>query len=392
MTKNTNCPHFRFPNFPSFLPYSSGAQLRPKPMPTTPFNSTPPRRRRRDADDDDDEAETLLRTPNAQYTLDAAGDVQEQPLLAALPEDAEVGAVMERVKTIFQGKEHLLPEDVKCFMHETVRTFLKEHLRTSGLSKERDYSAGGSLQPLFIQRPAFSDTYFLAEWPAPEADPNETSWPIKIFSVPNKALASVMVRRGYKLIGVVHLPADESRLPPSIAEITRERAEAAAAGVEPNAAPLQLKLPTRAMTIARGGDAPTVAAQIVEAFELKLVWLQKNGSTIVYSPMRLWTKKARKDFGFEPNQRQPFTVRCMIYYYIRAILGQEPATVALSFDQLRDACKHIKAAKEAAKKRGKRKRGDEESSASEDDGDGPLSGDWFTIALRESKKYVVDPV
>ena len=39
--------------------------------------------------------------------------------------------------------------------------------------------------------------------------------------MPNKALATVMIRKGYKLVHVTHLPEDETRLPPAIAEALR---------------------------------------------------------------------------------------------------------------------------------------------------------------------------
>lgn len=299
-------------------------------------------RRARALGDDDDERPTLLRTPRAaEYTTDAAGAQPEPARYPALAEMAGVAALVDRFKLVFAEQAGaLFPTDVNKFRHETVRTGLKEHTRLAGLLQESDY-VGGTLAPIIIQRPAFSDTVFLGQTPAPDAEAGASEWPVKLFSVPNMALAGVMVRKGYKIVHVTHLPGDETRLPPALEEVTRDTAP----DVELHPAPSMLKLPDKVMPIEQGGSAPTAAAQIVEQFEIKVLWRQPNGSVVVYSPMRLWTKQARKANNFLSTQRQPFGVRCMIYYYIRTVLREQPALVTLSFDKLRDACKELKSRK-----------------------------------------------
>lgn len=343
-----------------------------------------PRRRRRG--DDDDEHETLLRTPEpAQFTMDAAGDApQEQHQYGALAEDAGVAALVQRFDLVFADQAEIFPEAVKLYKHETVRSALKQHLREAGLLKQRDYAAGGTLQPLVIHRPQFESVRFLAEHPAPDVAEGESKWGVKVFSVPHKALASVMVRRGYKLVSVVHLPDDDTRLPPAVAEVTQATAQGSGGDVHPP--PSTLRLPTTMRRIEKGGHAQTAASQIVEQFEIKYTWPQANGTVIVYSPMRLWTKDARKNAQFSADSRQAFGVRCMIYYYIRT-LEQEPATISLDFKSLRDGCttvKHAKAQQRPAGSAQKRARGATE----EEPEPGELTGEWFDIAVRKSREFV----
>ena len=349
---------------------------------------------------DDDEESSRLRTPQAaQYTTDAAGAAAALPQYPPLAETAGLPALVGRFKLLFHDKPNVFPTNVETFAHETVRSALKQHLREHGLQKESDYAAGGMLQPIIIQRPAFDSVVFFAETPAPDVSEDGTDWGVKLFSVPNKALGSVMARRGYKRVHVAHLPEDETRLPPAIAEITRASAAAAEAAVDPHPAPSSLKLPEKVVPIEKGGHAPTAAAQIVEQFELKVKSTQPNGTVVVYSPMRLWTKTARTQSKLASNQRQPFGVRCMIYYYIRTqMAGREPATISDSFDALRDACKPLKEAKEAGKskkaKAAKKRSLAEAMEEAADEGEGApeqvqaLEGEWFDLALSVSKDFV----
>ena len=56
-----------------------------------------------------------------------------------------------------------------------------------------------------------------------------------------------------------------------------------------------------------------------------------------YSPMHLWTKQARKEALFAPNQSTPFSKRCQVYYHIRKNMEEDPSTINLSYDALRKA-------------------------------------------------------
>jgi hypothetical protein len=115
--------------------------------------------------------------------------------------------------------------------------------------------------------------------------------------------------------------------------------------------------------------------------------------------MRLWTKASRKAAGFEANQSTSFSMRCELYHYIRTNLkDQEPATIDLTYDQLR---KHAKAAHEGRKvskggKSAKRKRVGEEVVGAggggiplvEEAQSDLLIGEWFDLAVAVSKEYV----
>ena len=114
---------------------------------------------------------------------------------------------------------------VKRFKPERALSELKLHLKEHGLKKESDYATGGSLQPIVIQRPAFDQTVFLMRPPnAPAADAQGETAPVEQLdycSLPNRALASLMIQRGFRRIGVTHLPEDETKLPAAIAPAER---------------------------------------------------------------------------------------------------------------------------------------------------------------------------
>ena len=258
-----------------------------------------------------------------------------------------------------------MPE-VEKFKPETILTGLKKRLRDHGLAKDHD-SSGGSLAPIIIERPAFDKVVFLAK----PMDADTDVGALDLYSVPNKALAQIMVRRGYKVVSCTHLPNDETRLPAAVNERTRgPRAGAAGSHVENEAhpAPTNLTVPDRVIAIDTSPSAPTPAAQIVEQFEIKVMDQKAGGRIEVYSPMRLWTKKARKAVKFLANQSTPFSARCRIYCHIREQLRDcEPSEIQDTYDKLR-----AEAGKAASRAQ---------------DADGAHS-DWFTRAVAVSASYV----
>jgi hypothetical protein len=277
--------------------------------------------------------------------------------------DAGVAALRERFK-LAMAEDDLMPQ-LKKFKPETILTGLKKRLRDHGLAKDRD-SSGGGLAPIIVQRPAFDKCVFLANPMEAGADLRS----LDLYSVPSKALAQVMVRRGYIVVGCMHLPEDETKLPPAVEERTRgPRAGAAGSHVEETAyaVPTQLTVPVRVMPIDTSPDAPTPAAQIVEQFEIKVMEQMAGGRVDVYSPMRLWTKTARKAVKFLANQSCPFSARCRIYCHVRQQLSdREPSEIELPYEKLR-----------AEAQAGKR----------EDGADGGKS-DWFTRAVALAASHV----
>lgn len=164
----------------------------------------------------------------------------------------------------------LLPPLAK-FAHETVLTGLKKQLREHGLQKDVDNS-GGNLAPIVIQRPAFKDEIFLVRPPssgagAADGDSAAAAEPVErldYYSVPSRALANIMVRLGYRIISIVHLPDDESKLPPAVEERTRgPRAGAAGSCAQSDAypAPRELIVPDVVVPIDKAASSETQQAQ-----------------------------------------------------------------------------------------------------------------------------------
>jgi hypothetical protein len=232
-------------------------------MPAFPFReapATPQHQSRRARDDDEGEGE-FISPPSAQYAQRDAAEPTELrfPPLAF---DAGVAALRQRFKLVMDEDE-LMP-DIKDFKPETILTGLKKRLRDHGLAKDRDSSFGpASAPPPCIQRPAFDKVWFLAE----PMDAGQELRSLKFYSVPSSALAQLMVRRGYVVVYVTHLPNDDTRLPPAVDEQTRgPRAGAAGSHVENEVhpAPMQLTVPDKVISIDTSPSAPSPTAQIVE--------------------------------------------------------------------------------------------------------------------------------
>ena len=173
-----------------------------------------------------------MRTPSGRYGHAEPAGQQEQPRFGPLAEDAGAAAIRTRIDEVLAATD--LPDPCNLqreFKPETIRSQLNLHLRQHGLKKDTDQCSSGTLQPIVIERPAFDHTFFFAQPPTLVArDEAAGTWtydaPIEradFGSVPNKALANLMARRGYPSIEVTHYPNDESKLPaPTDAPVTRD--------------------------------------------------------------------------------------------------------------------------------------------------------------------------
>ena len=329
------------------------------------------RRRRRDVDSGDEgEAGTPTSARFAQTVATGLGAATHPPLA----EDAGVSALTERLQDIVDPQ--YLPATAKNFKPESFVTALKMNLRQHDLELEHDHSsAGASTQaPQIVVRPAFDHVVFFRSPAEAEAD--------KAWSVPNKALATKMVQRGYKRLNVTHLPADERELPSAVGS-GPVRGPPGALESDPYPPPLELRVPRTCPEVDKAASAPTPAAQLVEWFEVK-VKMHEHGRTVVYSPMKEWTNAARREAKFDRNQSTPFTVRCKLYLYIRRFLSAqetEPADFRLSWDALRTAAQNSLKKYSAVAANEKQERGE----ALEE---GAVVGDWYSAAVEESKNYV----
>jgi len=275
-------------------------------------------------------------------------------------------ALKRRFKDIFDPK--FLPAKAKKFKPEAMMAALMMNLAENNLLLSSDQTSG-TAPVAGVCRPAFDHTVFFRTPPDQEVD--------KTYSVPTRALASKMVALGYVKVMVTHLPADERELPPAVAALVRgAQGELSSDAFPP---PLELKLPTTCPKVNTAASAPTPAQQIVEWFEFKVVMLE-NGHKVVYSPMRLWTGEARKAAGFQDNQSTPFATRCKVYLYIRQLREDEPATIMLTYDGLREGAKVL--IKYSAKgARDKVAGGGVVEPAA-------IVGDWWSAAQSEAEKWV----
>ena len=210
--------------------------------------------------------------------------VAESEIASAWPPlDPKAGtkALSDRFLLVMGEESAAMPTNVRNFKPETFRTHANAHLREHGLLREEDGLAGTVVRPI-IQRPPFERMVFLVEPPAEGTTIDASGVQnLKYYSVPEKALATTMVGRGFKVIGVTHLPADESRLPQSVGAVTR--GPRAPPGAPCDAAPAELTLPTKVPRIDQAGTAAKVALQIVEHFELKVKEPRPNGKFEVYA-------------------------------------------------------------------------------------------------------------
>ena len=188
-----------------------------------------------------------------------------------------MAALIERFELVM-GSE-LMPEKDpgRHFDVEKLRLGYKEHLRLFGLNRETDYPffGGRRQQRTVIERPAFTRCVFLVAPPvASEAEASAAPRPqlkeLDFYSVPNSSLAHVMVKNGYEVINVIHLPNAQDKLPPPLDQQRRSGAPRQPAAAD-GAAPLELRVPSKVVAFDKAGTAPTVASQLVEQFELRVV-------------------------------------------------------------------------------------------------------------------------
>lgn len=224
--------------------------------------------RRRQSNDSDDE-ESMRTPPRAQYGSGAPARLSSECLFPPLPQNAGVAALAERFRQVFAGLDLPAPAHVEHFKGIETGLKLRQHMRDHGLLKESDAAGGGALRPIIVeQRPAFDQVMFFAG-PAPAADQDDDGTALerrlRFWSVQSATAASLMKQRGYKLIHVTHLPNNMSQLPPPVDEITR----GPRAGRQQEA-PEELIVPSRCKDFEQRADAPTVAAQLVDMFEVKV--------------------------------------------------------------------------------------------------------------------------
>lgn len=217
-------------------------------------------------------AQYAQRRPAPRAATETANDGGE---LQPLPPKAGVEALVERFKLVM-GADLLPSTDPKRnFCVETLRTGLKERLRDNGLLRESEhpFGAGHRLPVTVVERPAFDRCIFFVEPPAPsDAADAPALRDLRYFSVPNSSMAHLMAQMGYEVISVTHLPPNPSRLPPPLVQ-ERTRGPQST-GRTP--APLQLRVPKKVPPFNKDATAPTVASQLVEHFELRVV-IRENG-------------------------------------------------------------------------------------------------------------------
>ena len=91
--------------------------------------------------------------------------------------------------------------------------------------------------------------------------------------------------------------------------------------------------------------------------------------------------------SFGGNQSTPFSVRCMLYYFIRTELSsQEPCNIASGYDKLRADASDLK-------RRKKTKPEAQRLRAAAEEGGPPvradmLVGEWFDLAVALSQQFV----
>lgn len=103
-----------------------------------------------------------------------------------------------------------------------------------------------------------------------------------------------------------------------------------------------------------------------------------------YSPMHLWTKQARKEALFAPNQSTPFSKRCQVYYHIRKNMEEDPSTINLSYDALRKAAS-------TSESRKRSRQGPDDGGGDVDGGDedgGSEAHGWYSRAVELCQKFL----
>ena len=328
-----------------------------------------------------------------------------------LATDAGITPMMERLNIVFD--EGVLPDDVKKFKPHAMVEAADRNLKDFNLKKDRDQSSGCPA-PVIVWCPLFKDNYFHQDprradaeelqslipepTPAPREgasanelrksvaelqgevgklrsilsrvlDPRQAPKPSPAFSVPSAALSSMMTQLGYPELHVDHKPNDGERLPAAIPGVEQTRGTRGSSTHARRCAPLVPTVPVDVVEIDTSPEAPTVASQLTQQFEVMVVG-HEGGKEKLYSPMWQWTKKERQKAKFVGSDA--FSRRCKIYLYIRACLAENPGEIKLSYDALRKKVDkellvdHLRVAnREAGGKLG-----------------------WFELAVAESRRWV----
>ena len=219
--------------------------------------------------------------PSARFVerpLGRRGNTDQASLLAPLPFNAGIAALVERFEYVMGPQ--VLPEDHADLMPETLRTGLKENLKTHGLHRETDYPHFSMhRRPPPVVRPAFDHCVFMVQPPRASDEGGDAACPpprdLHYFCLPSKALAQEMQTRGYDLIHVTHLPNRMDRLPPPLEQQQqRTRGPPQATG---HRAPSELRVPDHVPAFDQAGTAHTVASQLCTHFETMVVVTTAEG-------------------------------------------------------------------------------------------------------------------
>ena len=120
---------------------------------------------------------------------------------------------------------------------------------------------------------------------------------------------------------------------------------------------------------------------------------QPSRQLLLFTASQVLSDAALDKKGAENGQLQsdtiytPFLMRCMLYFYIRnEMVGQEPAAIRMTYDQLRTAAASAFKTRKVSKKQ--KIAGGDGVAAGGEDSSGELCGQWFDLAVAESAKHV----
>ena len=102
-----------------------------------------------------------------------------------------------------------------------------------------------------------------------------------------------MTQLGYPELHVDHKPNDGERLPAAIPGVEQTRGTRGSSTHARRCAPLVPTVPVDVVEIDTSPEAPTVASQLTQQFEVMVVG-HEGGKEKLYSPMWQWTKKERQ--------------------------------------------------------------------------------------------------
>ena len=228
-----------------------------------------------------------------------------------------LGQLVNRMGALHRGDNRLLlPENVKSFKHEDVRSLLDSHLDLHRLLKVSEH-AQGVTQVIAISRPAFDHVAFLR---TPEG------LTPAYFSVSTHALVTQMQARGYVRFYVNHL-GDDTHLPPIVATASASIGSGARPR-RPSRAPPTSTLPSAGLPSAENkAGAESAADQVVREWELHVEIQTPEGAKAYYSPCYKWTSEARKAAKFGANQNDNFNQRAKVYCFLKS--GTDEAAQAI---------------------------------------------------------------